>query len=122
MTTYRFDWLGEHVLRLLAHSKRSKERLPTYAQRRLKRVPAGLWFVKDEGVYLLSNGKLEEGRTPETDGLVAYAEGYGKGIHVPGDDFVEFIPAKDLAQLTPTRTFTIVLHVSHMELFVRDRQ
>ncbi len=59
----------------------------------------GLWLVGDEGVYLISNGKLSKGQRP----LVVYAEEcnpktnpdcwHYKRQHFGGDDGVEFIDA-----------------------------
>lgn len=66
----------------------------------------GLWLVGDEGVYLLSNGKLAEGQRP----FVVYAEEcdpktnpdtwHYKRRHFGGDDGVEFIDAVELERLT----------------------
>lgn len=67
------------------------------------KIPAGLWLVKDQGVYLMSNGnpglKNEDGKGYK----VCYAEGMNpkadEGWYeaacsaVGGDDFAEFIPA-----------------------------
>jgi hypothetical protein len=62
----------------------------------------GLWLVGDEGVYLMSSGKLAEGQRP----LVVYAEEcdpktnpdtwHYKRRHFGGDDGVEFIDAVEL--------------------------
>lgn len=66
---------------------------------------AGLWLVGDEGVYVLSNGKLAEGQRP----LVIYAEEcdpktnpdywHYKRRYFGGDDGVEFIDAVELEKL-----------------------
>ncbi len=66
----------------------------------------GLWLVGDEGVYLMSSGKLAEGQRP----FVVYAEEYDpktnpdtwhyKRRHFGGDDGVEFIDAVELERLT----------------------
>lgn len=65
----------------------------------------GLWLVGDEGVYVMSNGELAEGR----QALVTYAEQcHPKGDidwwdykrrHFGGDDGVEFIEAERLIPL-----------------------
>jgi hypothetical protein len=65
----------------------------------------GLWFVKDSGVYLMSNGQPRQ-IDPEGDGersLVAYAKGHNPTVdgntwdadraECGGDDFGEFIEA-----------------------------
>lgn len=66
---------------------------------------AGLWLVGDEGVYVMSNGKLAEGQRP----LVIHAEEcdpktnpdywHYKRQHFGGDDGVEFIDAVELETL-----------------------
>ncbi|MCO6180952.1 DUF3085 domain-containing protein [Ciceribacter sp. RN22] len=66
----------------------------------------GLWLVGDEGVYVMSSGKLAEGQRP----LVVYAEEcnpktdpdywHTKRRYFGGDDGVEFIDAVELERLT----------------------
>lgn len=66
---------------------------------------AGLWLVGDEGVYVMSNGKLAEGQRQ----LVIYAEEcdpktnpdywHYKRRYFGGDDGVEFIDAVELETL-----------------------
>ncbi|WP_223568931.1 DUF3085 domain-containing protein [Agrobacterium tumefaciens] len=65
----------------------------------------GVWLVGDEGVYLLSNGKLAEGQRP----CVVYAEEcdpktnpdywHYKRRHFGGDDGIEFLDAFRLVKL-----------------------
>lgn len=65
----------------------------------------GLWLVGDEGVYLLSSGKLAEGQRA----LVSYAEEcdpktnsdywHYKRQHFGGDDGIEFLDAVELERL-----------------------
>lgn len=65
----------------------------------------GLWLVGDQGVYILSNGKLADGIKP----LVVYAEGCDpnkdddwfevKRRTFGGDDGVDFIDAESLEAL-----------------------
>ncbi|MFK4259629.1 DUF3085 domain-containing protein [Agrobacterium tumefaciens] len=65
----------------------------------------GVWLVGDEGVYLLSNGKLSEGQRP----CVVYAEEcdpktnpdhwHYKRRHFGGDDGIEFLDAFMLVKL-----------------------
>ncbi|MBT1159520.1 DUF3085 domain-containing protein [Aminobacter anthyllidis] len=65
----------------------------------------GLWLVGDEGVYILSNGKLAEGARA----LVVYSEQCHpvgnpdwwdyKRRHFGGDDGIEFIGAEQLIPL-----------------------
>ena len=66
---------------------------------------AGVWLVGDEGVYLLSNGRLAEGQRA----LVVYAEEcdpkcnpdywHYKRQHFGGDDGIEFLDAFRLVTL-----------------------
>lgn len=66
---------------------------------------AGLWLVGDEGVYVMSSGKLAEGCKP----FVVYAEEcdpktnpdywHYKRLHFGGDDGVDFIDATELETL-----------------------
>ncbi|RUV96617.1 DUF3085 domain-containing protein, partial [Mesorhizobium sp. M5C.F.Ca.IN.020.14.1.1] len=65
----------------------------------------GVWLVGDQGVYIMSNGKLAEGARP----LVVYSEqchplgnpdwGHYKRRHFGGDDGIEFIEADRLIPL-----------------------
>lgn len=80
-------------------------RNPYYGTRIGEGEKPGLWLVGDEGVYILSNGKLTEGQ----DALVAYAgQCHPKGDidwwdykrrHFGGDDGIEFIEAERLIPL-----------------------
>jgi hypothetical protein len=66
---------------------------------------AGLWLVGDEGVYIMSCGRLAEGQRP----IVIHAEEcdpktnpdywHYKRQHFGGDDGVEFLDAIELEQL-----------------------
>ena len=79
-------------------------RNPYYGLRPGKDEKPGLWLVGDEGVYLLSNGKLAEGQRA----LVVYAEEcdpktnpdywHYKRQHFGGDDGIEFLDAKRLVK------------------------
>jgi hypothetical protein len=79
-------------------------RNPYYGLRPGKDEKPGLWLVGDEGVYLLSNGKLAEGQRP----LVVYAEEcdpktnpdywHYKRQHFGGDDGIEFLDAERLVK------------------------
>lgn len=80
-------------------------RNPYYGMRPGKGEKPGLWLVGDEGVYVMSNGKLADGQKP----LVVYAEqGHPKGDmdwwdykrrHFGADDGIEFIRAERLIPL-----------------------
>ena len=95
------------VAKLISHAETSTERRGMieefhYANyESMSEVPPGLLWAKDGGIYLLSNGKLPEGESYESLGLIAYAVGFDPnrdaGVWqkqqdaVGGDDFVEFI-------------------------------
>ena len=80
-------------------------RNPYYGLSPGKDEKPGLWLVGDEGVYLLSNGKLAEGQRP----FVVYAEEcdpttnpdywHYKRQHFGGDDGIEFLDAFRLVTL-----------------------
>lgn len=77
-------------------------RNPYYGTRPGEGEKPGLWLVGDEGVYLMSNGKLAAGERP----LLVYSDDCHplgnpdwydyKRRHFGGDDSVEFIDAADL--------------------------
>ncbi|TYR35494.1 DUF3085 domain-containing protein [Mesorhizobium microcysteis] len=74
-------------------------RNPYYGTRPGEGEKPGLWLVGDEGVYIISNGKLAEGQKP----LIVYSAechpngnpdwGDYKRRHFGGDDGIEFIDA-----------------------------
>ncbi|MEP9356379.1 DUF3085 domain-containing protein [Xanthobacter sp. KR7-65] len=80
-------------------------RNPHYGLAPGKDEKPGLWLVGDEGVYLLSNGKLADGQRP----IVVYAEEcdpttnpdywHYKRQHFGGDDGIDFLDAADLLRL-----------------------
>lgn len=88
-------------------------RNPHYGQAPARDEKPGLWLVGDEGVYILSNGKLAKGQRP----LVAYAEEcdpktnpdywHYKRQHFGADDGIDFLDAERLVKLitgSPTAT------------------
>lgn len=88
-------------------------RNPHYGLAPGKDEKPGLWLVGDEGVYILSNGKLAEGQRA----LVVYAEEcdpktnpdywHYKRQHFGGDDGINFLDAVELVKLmtaSPTAT------------------
>jgi hypothetical protein len=78
---------------------------PYYGTRPGEGEKPGIWLVGDEGVYIMSNGKLAEGERP----LVIYSEQCHpagnpdwwdyKRRHFGGDDGIEFIEAERLIPL-----------------------
>ena len=91
----------------------------------------GLWLVGDEGVYIMSNGKLAEDQRP----LVVYAQEcdpktnsdywHYKRQHFGGDDGVEFLDAAELVKLinaAPSAThLTITMTDSALSLVLVRR-
>lgn len=65
----------------------------------------GLWLVGDEGVYIMSNGKLAEGQrsllvyAEECDPKTNPAYWHYKRQHFGGDDGIAFLDAKMLVTL-----------------------
>ena len=80
-------------------------RNPYYGTRPGEGEKPGLWLVGDEGVYIMSNGKLADGQRP----LVIYAEEcdpktnpdywHYKRQHFGADDGIEFLDAEMLMKL-----------------------
>lgn len=88
-------------------------RNPHYGLAPGKDEKPGLWLVGDEGVYIISNGKLAEGQRP----LVVSAEEcdpktnpdywHYKRQYFGGDDGIDFLGAVELVKLlaaSPTAT------------------
>ncbi len=96
----------------------------------LKKIPAGLWLVKDSGIYLMSNGTpgLMAG---EKSHKIVYAKGYNPNTDedvwdrcrdaVEGDDFGEFVPIEwlDISVEEGKRTFSIKMTTRSMSLVRR---
>ncbi|MFF0532837.1 hypothetical protein ACFYT3_31240 [Nocardia amikacinitolerans] len=85
--------LAEHAMAATAHS------LPPFEESAVG-SPSLIW-VKDDGIYLVSNGLPRQTPTdtdhPESSVHVVYAHGHGHGTHWHhgpplGDDFIEFLP------------------------------
>jgi hypothetical protein len=92
------------VRKVIAHGEEDAAanggfRNPYYGTRPGEGEKSGFWLVGDEGVYIISNGKLAEGQKP----LVVYSnECHPKGTddwwdykrrHFGRDDGIEFIDA-----------------------------
>jgi hypothetical protein len=130
---HEFRWRGADVLRLLAEAQSATGRRMTYTQRleaagvadsdveewsaadevpdRGPDVPPALHFVKDHGVYLMSNAVLGENAKRD----VVYAAGYDpdkvpfEEWHIGGDDFVELLERETFDGLKPDEIFIIRL-------------
>jgi len=94
---------NKQLIKLATETKsHTKFRLP-YSEKTTSEK--GVFFVKDEGIYLMNAFTQEKGETPSKSGLVTYALGYdpkkNDDVHqdcveaVGGDDFGEFLPLSD---------------------------
>ena len=98
-------WKLKDIIPLLEHSEQAKEHTPCYGMEGTDKP--GLLFVKDRGVYLMSNGTphLPNPNNPKSS-LVAYAKGHdpekdddtweADREECGGDDFGEFIEAESI--------------------------
>ena len=99
-------------------------RNPYYCLKPGKGEMPGLWLVGDQGVYIMSNGKLADGDRP----LVVYADEchpvgnpdwfHYKHRHFGGDDGIEFIDAERLIPLFDRNFRCTHLHVQLTEAHV----
>ena len=123
---------GDAVLELLTHARTAPKHVSPYG---LTANPGpGLMLVKDDGIYLMSNG---EPGLPGADTVnkVAYARGYkALPISAPteermirydkvkdavgGDDFAEFLPAGSFEKLTADGIVRIELTASKMTICI----
>ena len=107
---------GEDVIQLLDDAKKHDKHYLTMGQREdilgeINHVEGeeskgspGLWFVKDDGCYLMSNSY------PKRKGPI-YAKGKRpEDGHIGGDDFVEFIGADDLQDVQPDDEIVIEVY------------
>ena len=98
-------------------------RNPYYGLRPGEGEKPGVWLVGDDGVYILSTGKLAEGQRP----FVVYAEEcdpktnpdcwHYKRQHFGGDDGIEFIDAEQLIPM-----FDRNLRCTHLNVQLTERQ
>lgn len=96
------DFNIDEVKRIVAHAKAAPKHMAWYGEEQ----GAAVLLVKDEGIYLMSNGlpfdPAEPGDARDVRRFVAYAKGFGPKAGydkiraaVGGDDFSEPIPAAD---------------------------
>ena len=96
-------------------------RNPYYGLKPGKGEISGVWLVGDQGVYIMSNGKLADGDRP----LVVYSDEchpvgnpdwfHYKNRHFGGDDGIEFIDAERLIPLFDRNFRCTHLHVQLTE-------
>ncbi len=118
---------ADAVRGLVEHSLANrKNQNPVAFTKAVVKKPA-LMLVHDQGVYLLSNGKLGGGETPSKLGLVAYAKGcdpkadadWYDTAHdlVGGDDFAETLEwADEVKQMLDDGASAIVVNFSRSRL------
>jgi len=132
------------VLAVAEHAIAAREHKPSFTNSLDGTTPTpALWFVGDEGLYLMSNGLPGQ---PHPDGgdrlLVVYADGYHTAMskhaiadEIGGDDFCEPLPLLNLqpdgatlhAQLTAGlangRALVVInLDTTLMQLYLADAQ
>ena len=120
MEEIRFDI--QKVAEHLRHSANSKTHKAVYGDQGTKK--AGLWWVKDEGSYIMSNG------TDADRPAVVYAKGLTPKhrddveMMLGGDDFAEFIPfdaVRDIltgdtgAQIAQGRTGSLIFRLIYSD-------
>lgn len=121
------------VLELLRHAIAAPKHSSPYSQ---EDPGPGLFLVKDEGIYLMSNGKpgllggnehsivvYADGYEPLTetrrDGTDTWGERYEKiRDAVGGDDFGEFLSADSFKRLQPQDKLTIRISATAIDLTI----
>jgi Protein of unknown function (DUF3085) len=132
----KFIFEGTEVLELVAHAKAAPKATSPYGM--TEDPGPGLFLVKDDGVYVMSNGEPHLAGT-ESRNKVVYARGY-EGLPrtasvedrmerydkvrgaAGGDDFAEFVPAKSLEKLEKGGLLEINLTSSKMLIYVTRKQ
>lgn len=145
--TLKFDYA--QVQELIAHTKASKlhrltfgERYKIYGEDKCmthqegeeERGEPGLWLVKDEGIYVMSNGLPGLPENPEQDTTekfykqkAVYAEGfdprkdedtYDKArAAVGGDDFCDLVPLEGLEKEGEWKWLVIIVSTNRLVVF-----
>jgi hypothetical protein len=106
----RFRFPLRDVLALAEHAIAAPDHGPTYNQHAEGTVPTpSLWFVGDQGLYLMSNGLPGLPDPDDADRQrVVYADGFDTPLSKHaiyreiGDDFVEALPLLDASPGRPT--------------------
>jgi hypothetical protein len=115
------------VLALADHAIAAPGHKPSYADTVSGKTPEpALWFVGDDGLYLMSNGLPEQ---PHPDGgdrlLVVQADGYRTAMskhdvadQIGGDDFCEPLPLLDTTGGTTLHALITDGIAAGLDLFV----
>ena len=121
---------------IVEHALSASEHAPTFGQ--APPIAPALWLVKDEGIYLMSNGRPRQmvdgssaaGQDLDGQSLVVYAEGfdptkadpmavwYAARDAVGGDDFGEPLPAEWFKDALDRGERTITLNVTPRAIHV----
>ena len=126
----KFYFRMHEMIKLVTHAKKATERIGSidelyYSQYSdISDVPPGLLFCKDEGIYFLSNGRMDdpENRTAKEIGLIAYAIGYDPGkdpdfkyntetAYPAGKDFKSFLSEEHLQSIATSNVHNGILEV-----------
>jgi len=131
MATLKFA--APAVLELLRHALAAPKHVSPYGE---DDPGPGLFLVKDEGIYLMSNGKsglpgenapnkvvYAKGYEPLTenrrDGSDAWGEQYEKiRAAVGGNDFAEFLPADSFKELQPQDKLSVRLSATKISICI----
>lgn len=132
MATLQFD--GRKVTQLATRTMMAKR----FNKNFMDEQPKALVFVKDAGIYIMSNMTYPKGKTPSSEGEVIYAEGFGEGASydamvdaVGGDDFAEYIDAAEVLSIATrymatqkngmpkTCKFIIEVHAETMNIYFK---
>ena len=114
---------------IVSHAKSASIQQPTFYESEENITPKkGLFLVKDQGVYLMSNGTNPGEKTMSELGLVTYAKGcnpttdedwWSQGSYLcGGDDFCEFIEL-EWVQFAIDTGHNLIIELSDTEMMLR---
>lgn len=121
----------DEIKKLAEHSIKAAKRRPTFAQQEENTtIPKGFILVKDQGVYLLSNGLNAQDQTPNESGLVVFAEScnpntdedwYHNAWNIcGGDDFAEFIELDWFLYAQSEHCDYVIIEMTDTTMILRD--
>ena len=121
-------WNGERVRDLMRIARDAPGHNLSYAELHAgkERPEPALWFVKDEGAYLMANTRYEDGSSPINSGEIEYAHGLGPDVSYErvrtvcgGDDFCEVLYVDDLQETLEACEFRNDRNLSFV-ILIRD--
>lgn len=134
MATLRFN--GKDIVKILTHVRSSNQHRAPYGEG--VKQPA-LWLVKDNGIYILSNGVPLQSADQGDAIFVTYAKGYEDPAQVDpsrgdlwddqyskireavgGDDFVEEIPLDGLSNFSEADVLVVEMRGQTMAVTVES--